>query len=141
MSGNSFSSVLAEFDAPMQKSKNRLIAIPSKVQRDIGLVRQEDNHILLVSLRHKGKGRWNHNYVKLTSDNEFSIPSNVTGFQQGDNLDVKIHRIIVDKPAIPLTGRLGGAGLLLELSKEARPGWREDGAERVDEYLNETIHG
>jgi hypothetical protein len=141
MSSNPLSNVLAEFDARMQKSKNRLIAIPAKVQRAIGLERQEENHLLLVSLRHRGKGRWNRHYVKLTFDNEFSIPSDVTSFQQEDALEVKIHRVIADRPALPPTGHSSGAGLLLKLSKEARPGWREDGAERIDEYLNETIHG
>jgi hypothetical protein len=51
-------------------------------------------------------------------------------------VEVKVHRLIRDEPVVPVAPvARGGAGLLLELAGEQRPGWRTDGAEKVDEYL------
>jgi hypothetical protein len=92
-------------------------------------------------MRKKGGGRWNHRHVKLTFDNEFAIPSDVTGVKGGDEIEVKVHRIIADLevpvPAAPATG----AGLLVSLAAEERSGWREDGSERADEYLAAEVSG
>jgi hypothetical protein len=51
-------------------------------------------------------------------------------------VEVKVHRLIRDEPVVPVAPvARGGAGLFLELAGEQRPGWRTDGAEKVDEYL------
>ena len=129
---------LAEFSAVVHRTKNRLVAIPAEVQRALGLERRQNNHIVLVSIRPHGPGRWNHHYFKLTSDNEFAIPSDVAGLRGGSRIDVRIHRILADEVAG--TGReppARGAALLTRLAARQRPGWREDGSERLDEYLNE----
>jgi len=139
MSSNPFSSVLARFDARMQKSRNRIVAVPAEVQRELGLIRQKNNHLLLVSLRRKSTRQWYHHYVKLTYDNEFSIPADAKDFRQGQELEVKIHRIIADRPGISVKGT--GPGLLLKLAEQERPGWREDGSRRIDEYLNRDVNG
>lgn len=130
----------AQFSARVHRTKNRLVAIPAAVQRSLGLERRPDNCIALVSLRHHGGGRWNHHYVKLTFDNEFAIPSDVAGIGAGDELDVKVHRLIRDEP-MQVERAARGAALLLELAQEQRPGWRKDGAEKLDDYLREDIHG
>ena len=129
------SHVMAEFEARIHRTKNRLIAIPARIQREVGLERRPNNHLLLVSLRPKGKGRWNRHYVKLTCDNEFCVPADVTHLRGGAAVEVKIHRVIADAPPEPTTPGARGAGLILELATRDRPGWREDGSERVDEYL------
>jgi hypothetical protein len=130
---------LAEFTATVHRTKNRLVAIPAEVQRTLGLERRPDNHIVLVSIRAHGPGRWNHHYFKLTSDNEFAIPSDVTHVRPGARIDVRIHRVLPDQPAAGAgEPPARGAALLTRLAGRARPGWREDGSERLDEYLNET---
>jgi hypothetical protein len=48
---------------------------------------------------------------------------------------VKVHRVIADVEVTVPAPPPSGAGLLLALAGEARPGWREDGSERLDEYL------
>jgi hypothetical protein len=130
----------ARFAARVHRTKNRLVAIPAAEQRRLGLERQPDNCIALVSLRRCGRGRWNHHYVKLTFDNEFAIPSDVAGIRPGDEVEVKVHRLIRDEPmAVGPAAR--GAALLLALAREPRARWREDGAERLDEYLREGVRG
>jgi hypothetical protein len=132
---------VASFDARIHNTKNRLVSIPARIQRKVGLAKQLDNHLLLISIRPNGQGRWNHHYVKLTFDNEFAIPSDVVHLQGGDEVEVKIHRIIADSPPPSSTPNRSGAGLILELNSEERPGWREDGSSNVDEYLNNEVRG
>ena len=136
---------VAQFATRVHRSKNRLVAIPAVLQRELGLERQPDNCIALVSIRRAaGKGRWNHHYVKLTRDNEFAIPSDVVAIQPGNEIEVKIHRLIRDEPlhAVPVSPPSSAAGLLLQLAGEPRPSsGRTDGSEQVDRYLDEGIHG
>jgi hypothetical protein len=129
----------AKSSARVHRTKKRLVAIPPAVQRQLGLERRPDNAIALVSLRRANAGRWNHHYVKLTADNEFAIPADVTEVKPGDELQVKIHRIILDVPLEPAKAPRG-AGLLVALAATPRPGWRTDGAENMDEYLRRAIH-
>jgi len=134
------SNELARFEARIQRHKNRLVAIPAEVQRNLALQRQPDNYLILASIRTSGVGRWNHHYLKLTGDNEFSIPSDVAHLNPGDEVEVKIHRIISDVPVSPKAASTqSAAGLLLELEKRPRPGWRHDGSLRLDEHLKEEI--
>lgn len=139
MANPHLSATHAQFTATVHKDKNRLVAIPAAQQRRLGLARRPDNHVLLISMRKSGAGRWNHRYVKLSQDNEFAIPGDVTSVQGGDEVEVKVHRIIADVevaiPSLPATG----AGLLVSLAGEARPGWREDGSDRLDEYLGAEV--
>jgi hypothetical protein len=142
MAGNNLSETLAEFTAVVQRSKNRLIAIPAATQRELGLARREDNHIVRVSIRpaNAGNGRWNHYYVKLTRDNEFSVPAGAPGVTPGTPLDVKVHRVIEDRDVSPAPGSASTFwGTLLKLNERLREGWRTDGSERLDEYLNDEI--
>lgn len=132
----------ARFPARIHRTKNRLVAIPAEVQRQLGLERRPDNCIALVSIRRAGRGRWNHHYVKLTADNEFAVPADVTGLGPGDEIEVKVHRLIRDEEASAQEpGASRGAGLLIALAAEPRPGWRTDGAERLDDYLAEDERG
>lgn len=136
------STTLEQFEARIQQSKNRLIAIPSETQRALNLLKQPDNHLVLVSIRRKDSGRWNHHYFKLTYDNEIAIPADVAHLNPGDDVLVKIHRVIPDVSAEAQKNLDASAtGLLLELAQNERPGWRSDGSARVDEYLNEEIQG
>jgi hypothetical protein len=140
MASPSLSTTLAEFTATIQRTKNRLVAIPAGVQRRLGLGRRANNHIVHVSIRLAGRGRWNHHYFKLTGDNEFAIPADVTGFDCGDQVEVKLHRVIADESAAESEPQSSGAELLLDLMDRPRPaGWRTDGSTRVDEYLREQI--
>ncbi len=139
MANRHIGQTIAHFEARIQRHKNRLVAVPARIQRKIGLEKRPDNHLLMISIRPRGAGRWNHHYVKLTCDNEFSIPTDVTHLQCGDEVEVKIHRIIADSPPPSQTPTKGGAGLILELDQEPRPGWREDGSSRLDEYLNDEV--
>lgn len=127
------------FTATIQGTKNRLVAIPAEAQRRLGLEHRANNHIIHVSIRPAGRGRWNHHYFKLTGDNEFAIPADVHGLSCGDEVDVKIHGVIADQPVEPDARTSSGMGLLLELAKRPRPGIRTDGSTRVDEYLREGI--
>lgn len=133
------STTLAQFGARLHRTKNRLVAIPAEIQRELGLSRQPENDILLISIRKSGGGRWNHHYVKLTYDNEFAIPSDVTQIQPGDPVDIKIHTIYSGTPKPPPVAASSGAGLLVELASQDRAGWREDGSTRADDYLNEEM--
>lgn len=129
-------SVLAAFAARVHRSKNRQVSIPAETQRALGLERRAENHIVLVSIRPKGEGRWNRHYLKLTSDNEFSIPSDVTTLRAGDTIEVKVHRIIADVPVVVAEYHRGAAALQ-RLAERPREGWRADGSSRVDDYLRE----
>lgn len=139
MASASLGTTLAEFSATIQRTKNRLVAIPAEVQRRLGLDRRPNNHIVHLSIRPAGRGRWNHHYFKLTGDNEFAIPADVTGFNCGDDVQVKVHRVIADEPLEPDVDSSSGFALLLELDKQPRPGWRTDGSTRHDHYLREQI--
>jgi hypothetical protein len=132
--------MLAEFEASIHRTKNRLVSIPAAIQRQLGLTRQSDNHLLLISIRKQGRGRWNHHYVKLTSDNEFAIPADVLHLRPGDAIEVKIHRVIADTPP-GVRSEDAGAEVLLALARRQRSGWRTDGSTRVDDYLNESTRG
>jgi hypothetical protein len=131
----------ARFSGPVHRTKNRLVAVPAAVQQQLGLTRRPDNFLALVSLRRAGSGRWNHHYVKFTSDNEFAIPADVEGIKPGDRVEVKIHRIIRDEAVEPAPVAPRGAGLLLALAQEPRPAWRADGAENLDRYLEDETRG
>jgi hypothetical protein len=134
MASSHHSTTLAIFEATIQRSKDRLIAIPAATQRQLRLTRRADNHIISYSIRHAGEGRWNHHLSKLTYDNEFSIPSDITALAAGDEVEVKVHRIIPDAPLQPAT-EASGAAPLLELAAAAGQDPRVDGSERVDDYL------
>ena len=124
---------IARFEARIHESKNRQVSIPAEVQRALHLKRQPDNHLIHVSIRPRGAGRWNHHYFKLTYDNEFSIPSDIEHLRQGEEIEVKIHGII---PDVPVAGPVrSGASALLTLASRARQGWREDGSAALDDYL------
>lgn len=130
----------ASFSARVHRTKNRLVAIPADIQHQLGLRRCRNNFIARISIRRGNAGRWNQHYVKLTSDNEFSIPSDVKDIRPGDDVQVKIHYFIRDEAVMPSPAPRGAA-LLLELVREQRPGWRSDGAENVDDYLEKEAHG
>jgi hypothetical protein len=131
---------LARFEATLQRSKNRIVAVPADVRRRLGLDRRPANHILHVSIRRGGRGRWNHHYFKLTRASELAIPADVAGVGPGDRLEVKVHKVIPDV-AVSASSAGTGAALLLKLSERTRPGWRRDGAERLDEYLRSETRG
>ena len=134
-----FGTVLAEFTSVIHRSKNRQVSIPSDAQRELGLKKRRENHLLLVSIRIAGGGRWNHHYFKLTADNEFAIPSDVANVSAGDRIEVKVHRIIAD---VEVGARHpGAASRLAELARRPRKGWREDGSSDLDRYLNDEISG
>lgn len=126
---------LATFKAVIQHSKDRLIAIPAATQRQLRLKRRADNHIISYSIRRAGAGRWNHHLAKLTYDNEFSIPSDVATLAAGEQVEVKVHRIIPDAP-LPVPTDASPAAPLLELALAAGRDERIDGSERVDDYLS-----
>lgn len=131
---------LAEFSALVQRHKNRWVAIPAEAQKRLGLSRRPNNHIIYVSIRKSGPGRWNHHYFKLTGDNEFAIPTDVTHLSGGDQVDVKVHKIIPDEPLPVGEEPCSAADLLLDWDRRhPRSGWREDGSDRHDHYLNAEV--
>jgi hypothetical protein len=133
---------LVVFDATVHRTKNRLVAIPAKVQRRLGLVRRPNNHIVLYSIRCLGRGRWNHHLAYLTHDNEFAIPADVTHIEAGAHVEVKIHRVIPDADALgSLAPSTNPGALLLAMAEEAGEDERVDGSERVDEYLYGSANG
>jgi len=133
-------SARAVFSARVQRHKNRLVAIPAAVQRELGLDRRANNRIVLIAIRKAGSGRWNHHYLKLTHDNEMAIPTDVTHLRPGDEVEVKIRRVIEDIEApVPAAGTSAGARVLLELAARPRPGFRRDGAANLDDYLVREI--
>ena len=135
MANPHYSTTLDVFQATIQRSKDRLVAIPAETQRRLRLIRRQDNHIISYSIRHAGEGRWNHHLAKLTYDNEFSIPSDVTALKPGQLVEVKVHEIIPHTPLPPPT-EASPAGALLDLAAEAGHDPRVDGSERVDDYLS-----
>jgi len=126
---------LARFSARMHRTKNRLLAIPADVQRRLRLERRAENDIVLVSIRKDRLGRWNHHYFKLTDNNEFAIPTDVTAVGPGDEVEVKVHALYSGTPKPVKAGVPSAAAVLLELVAAPRPGWRRDGSANVDEYL------
>jgi hypothetical protein len=131
---------LIHFDARVQRTKNRLVAIPANVRHLLGLTRRANDRLIHVSLRKASQGRWSSHYFKLTEDNEFTIPSDVSGLSPGDRIEVKVHEVLSATPASP-AGTGAGARVLLLLAERERPGWRRDGSKRVDDYLNKAVHG
>jgi hypothetical protein len=138
MASPHFSTTLAEFTTVVQRSKNRLVAVPAAAQRALGLARRRDNHIIACSIRRVGHGRWNHHLVKLTHDNEFSLPADVTLIRAGDRVQVKIHRLIADV-AVPVPANGSPADPLLDLAASAGHDPRVDGSERVDDCLSDRV--
>jgi hypothetical protein len=134
MANPHLSMTLATFKATLQQSKDRLVAIPVATQRELRLSRRPDNHLIAYSIRAAGVGRWNHHYSKLTQDNEFAIPSDVTALQPGEQVEVKVHEIIPHSP-LPSPTEASPAAPLLELAAAAGHDERADGSERVDDYL------
>jgi hypothetical protein len=131
---------LVLFGARVQRTKNRLVAIPANVRNLLGLTRRAGDRIIHVSLRQAQEGRWSSHYFKLTEDNEFTIPSDITGLCSGDQIEVKVHEVLSATPASLATAG-AGARVLHGLSERERPGWRRDGSKKVDDYLNEGVHG
>lgn len=126
---------LVQFEAVVHRTKDRLVAIPAAVQRRLGLRKRPDNHIVAFSIRPAGQGRWNHHLAKLTSDNEFAIPADVTRIRGGARVEVKIHRVIPDVPAAVDRAPESPGAVLLGLAQSAGEDPRTDGSRRVDEYL------
>jgi hypothetical protein len=138
MANPHFSIVLDEFEATVQKSKDRLVAIPAPVQARLGLKRRPNNHLLCYSIRKARSGRWNKHYGKLTFDNEFCIPSDVSGIQPGDRVEVKLHRFSPDEDALAPPSAAGSrtaGAVLLSLAEQAGEDPRRDGSRRIDEEL------
>jgi hypothetical protein len=131
---------LAAFQARIHKSKNRLVSIPATVQRDLGLKRQSNNHVVFVSIRKPGsRRRWNHHYLKLTHDNEFAIPVDIPFLKPGETVQIRVHRIISDT-SVTSSNQRSPTSLLLELARRPRSSWRRDGSTKLDDYLNQTVH-
>ena len=129
----SLSTVLDQFTATVQKG--RLIAIPAVARTKLGLTRRQDNHLLRFSLRKAGRGRWNHDYAKLSFDNEFALPSNILGLGPGDTVEIKIHQVLATRQ-VPLPHAPAGADLLVAMAKDSQPDDLDLGAQEHDEYLN-----
>jgi hypothetical protein len=136
MANRHLSTTLATFEARVHKTKNRQISIPADTQRQLRLLRQVNNHLVLYSIRKKGEGRWNHHWAQLTFDNEFAIPADVVHIDRGDAVEVKIHRVVQDIDALHGNDETqGGAALLLQLAEIGGEDERVDGSRAVDEYL------
>lgn len=135
MANAHLSTVLAEFEATVHRTKNRLIAIPADVQRQLHMERRPNNHIVFYSIRPKGVGRWNHRLSFLTFDNEFSLPD-LLHIGPGSEVEVKIRRLIPDQDALAAHPAAPNVGALLHaLSTAAGNDPRTDGSQRVDDYL------
>lgn len=136
MANPHLATTLETFDATIQRTKNRLIAIPARSQQRLGLTRRPNNHIVMYSIRPRGRGRWNHHLAYLTYDNEFAIPADVTHIGGGDQVEIKIHRIIPDADALA-GGRspVNAGGTLLRLAESAADDDRTSGSTQVDEIL------
>ena len=144
MANPHLSTTLAEFEATVHRTKNRLIAIPAEVQRKLRLERRANNHIVLYSIRRKGQGRWNHHLAYLTQDNEFAVPADVQHIKPGSAVEVKIRRVVPDTDAlaVPLPRAENAGVVLLSLVQLAGADDRVDGSERVDDYLyGDDQHG
>jgi hypothetical protein len=136
MANPHLATTLATFEATVHRTKNRLIAIPAKIQRQLGLGRRANNQIVLYSIRPRGRGRWNHHLAYLTSDQEFAVPTDVVHIRPGSLVEVKIHRVVPDANALAAGGVAANAGALLRaLAEQAGDDERVDGSQRVDEYL------
>jgi|SRR5580698_4190819 hypothetical protein len=142
MANPHLSTTLDTFDATVQRTKNRLIAIPAQSQQRLGLTRRPNNHIVLYSIRPRGRGRWNHHLAYLTYDNEFAIPADVTHISGGDQVEIKIHRIVPDADALAGgRGPVNAGGTLLRLAENAADDDRTNGSTQVDEVLYGRGHG
>ncbi|MBI5478983.1 MAG: hypothetical protein HY906_09015 [Deltaproteobacteria bacterium] len=126
---------LVQFEAVVHRTKDRLVAIPAQVQRHLSLRKRRDNHIIAFSIRPAGQGRWNHHLAKLTYDNEFAIPADVTRLRGGARVEVKIHRVIPDVPTDVERAHETPGAVLLALAQSSGDDPRTDGSRRVDEYL------
>jgi len=132
---NHLARVLVRFEGRVHNTKNRLVSIPADLQRELRLVRQADNHLVLYSIRPKGDGRWNHHWSQLTFDNEFSVPTDVAHIEQGSLIEVKIHRIVRNVDALADgESEAGGAALLAQLAGSGEDE-RVDGSRSIDEHL------
>jgi hypothetical protein len=127
----------AVFEATVHRTKNRLVSIPAEVQRQLGLERRANNHVLHFSIRADGTGRWNAHWAQLTFDNEFAIPTDVKDIEPGSRVEVKIHGAVaaVDLLAPPPEGPSNPGGLLLDLASGEEEDPRSDGSVNLDEYL------
>lgn len=138
MANPTYSVVLDTFEATVQRSKDRLVAIPAAVQTRLGLQRRANNHLVCYSIRRGRSGRWNRHYAKLTSDNGFCIPSDVSGIRPGDRVEVKLHRVIPDVDALApshQTATTTAGAVLLSVAERAGEDPRRDGSRRIDEEL------
>lgn len=128
----------AVFKATVHRTKNRLVAIPAEVQRQLGLERRSNNHIMHFSIRADGTGRWNSHWAQLTFDNEFAIPTDVKDIEPGSHVEVKIHGAVaaIDVLNEVTTTQPNPGGLLLALAETDHEDSRTDGSVNVDEYLN-----
>jgi hypothetical protein len=137
VANNHLARVIARFDARVHNNKNRLVSVPADVQRQLGLIQQQDNYLVLYSIRRKGQGRWNHHWSQLTYDNEFAVPASAVHIERGAEVEIKIHRVgkIVD----PAGGDAspGGAALLTALAGAGEDD-RVDGSRSVDDYLYQS---
>jgi hypothetical protein len=135
MANAHLSSVLAEFEATVHRTKNRLIAIPADIQRKLRMQRRPNNHIVFYSIRPKGAGRWNHRLAFLTYDNEFSVPD-LRHIEPGSEVEIRIRRLIPDQDALTLGSTPPNAGALFStLAEHAGVDDRSDGSQNVDGYL------
>jgi len=127
----------AVFEATVHRTKNRLVAIPADVQRQLRLERRANNHVLHFSIRIEGTGRWNSHWAQLTFDNEFAIPTDVKDIAPGARVEVKIHGAIaaIDVLQEPSAPEPNPGGLLLALAEAEHEDSRADGSVNVDEYL------
>jgi antitoxin component of MazEF toxin-antitoxin module len=133
MADPSLSHVLEQFTAIVQKGG--FVAVPAAARKKLGLTKRQDNHLVRLSLRKAGGGRWNHDYARLTFDSEFAVPAKALGVKPGDEIEIKIHQVLVTSPA-PLPKARTGAALLVEMADDARLDDRKLGADRHDEVLN-----
>ena len=127
------SATLAEFEATVHRTKNRLIAIPAAVQARLGLTRRAENHIVRFSIRPATGGRWHRDYGKLTFDNELAAPQGVPGLRPGVRVQVRLHRFSPDVDALAKEAP-AAAAILSSLSGRVSDD-RVDGSLHVDDYL------
>jgi len=134
MANAHLSTVLAEFEATVHRTKNRLVAIPAEVQRRLRMQRRQNNHIVFYSIRPKGNGRWNHRLSFLTYVNEFSIPD-LPHIEPGADVEVKIRRLIPDQDALADPATSNAGAVLCSLAQGAAQDGCVDGSRNVDAYL------
>jgi hypothetical protein len=134
---NHLARVLARFEARVHNNKNRFVSVPSDVQRQLRLIRKQDNYLVLYSIRLKGAGRWNHHWSQLTYDNEFAVPASAVHIERGADVEVKIHRVGKITDPEGGTDSLGGAALLAALAGGGQDE-RVDGSRSVDDYLYQS---